>query len=470
MKKLKFLCRFAAANKCKKAGFTIIEALIVLFIFSLITVAFYQAFSLGARYILESKYRLGAISVANERMEIIRSLDYSQIGISGSGYIGGDIPDSEQITVAGRTFYVFNSVVYIDDSHDGTEGGTVDDTVPTDYKRATVKVAWENDANSDRAVSLASDFAPPGVESSAGGGTLVIKVFDKDSNGISGFNVHLANSGLGISENYATDSNGGVSLPGIPADGNDYEISVSKSNYFGIDTLPPYPTTSFHPAYVHASVTEGERNIYSITTDLTSDIDLITETFLGEAVSGVEYNLEGGIKKGDTLDDPPVAIFYFDEDLDSGSEGKNEINDIGYGAYTITVSDPGADYEFVKMYPYDAALNDKAKFSVDPGADIEEKALFANKNTNSFLAAITDSSNSLPIKNASIRLYNLSLPTPYDATLNSDDFGLVYFPESLPELAAGTYDLEIQASGYQTKNDTVIVDKLTKSDISLDPQ
>ena len=122
------------------------------------------------------------------------------------------------------------------------------------------------------------------------------------------------------------------------------------------------------------------------------------------------------------------------------------------------------------MYPYDAALNDKAKFSVDPGADIEEKALFANKNTNSFLAAITDSSNSLPIKNASIRLYNLSLPTPYDATLNSDDFGLVYFPESLPELAAGTYDLEIQASGYQTKNDTVIVDKLTKSDISLDPQ
>ena len=457
-------------NRSKKSGFTIIEAMTVLFIFSLITVTFYNAFSLGARYILESKYRLGATSVANERMEAIRSLDYDQVGTTSGGYISGDIPASEQISVEGRIFYVFYSVVYIDDSFDGTEGGSPDDTAPTDYKRVRIKVAWENDVNSDKAISFISDFAPPGVESSIGGGTLVIKILDKNSNGISSFDVNLKNTGKGINENYSTDSNGGISLPGIPADGNNYEISALESGYFPINTLPAYPTTSFHPSYVHASVTEGERNIYSITTDLVSNLNIVTETPLGESVSNVAYNLEGGIKKGDTLDDPPLPVYYLDQDFNSGSDGKNEIADVGYGAYTLTVTDPGTDYDFIKMYPYDALLNDKTKFSVEPGTDVEEKVILANKNTNSLLITLTDNSTSLPVKGASIRLYNLSLPTPYDLTLTSDDFGLIYFPDTSQVLEAGTYDLEIKASGYQDKTDTAIVSGLLKKDISLDPE
>lgn len=460
----------SSKNRKIKTGFTIIEAMIVLFIFSLITVTFYNAFSLGARYIIESKYRLGAVSVANEKMEIIRSLDYSQIGISGSGYISGDIPETEQITVSDKIFYVFTNVVYVDDGYDGKEGETPDDDIPTDYKKVTVKVAWENDEDSSKAVSLVSDFSPPGVESSVGGGTLVVKVLNKDSIGIQGFSVHIANSTMGISENLTTDSNGGVSLPGLPTDGNNYAISISKSGYFGIDTLPPYPTTTFHPTYAHASITEGERNIYSITTDLDSDLEVATETPLGDSVPDIPYNLQGGIKKGDTIDDPVVPVFYYDENLDSGSGGKNEINDISYGTYTFTFSDSGSDYEFLKMYPYDASLNDETEFSVDPGADVSEKAIFADKRINSLLVTLTDSSTTLPIKDASVRLYNLSLPTPYDVTLATDDFGMVYFPKESPELSLGSYDLEIEADGYQDKSDTAVVSALTKKEISLDEE
>lgn len=456
-------------------GFTMIEALVVLFIFSLIVVTFYSLFSVGIKYILESKFRLGATAVANEKMEIVRSLDYARIGTT-DGYINGDIPSSEQVTVDERDFYVFSSVIYIDDPYDGIEGETPDDDVPTDYKRVSIKVSWENDINSSRSISIVSDFAPPGVEESTGGGTLVIKVIDKDSQGIAGAQVKIENDGLGITENLVTDSNGGVSLPGMPADGNDYEISVSKSNYFSIDTFSPYPTSSFYPAYVHASITENNKNIYSITTDQISDVVLKSEDPFGNAVQDVDFNLKGGIKKGDTIDDPPdhpsVPIFYYEQDLNSGSSGENSMNDISYGSYIISpINASESDYEFIKMNPYDSILNDRNRFVVDPNTDITEKAIFVDKNINSALITILDSGSSLPVKNVSVRLYNLTLSTPYDVTLTTDDFGMVYFPSTLPELSVNSndYNIDISAGGYSDKSDVITINKYTKKEIHIDP-
>ncbi len=459
----------------KIPGFTLIEALLVLFIFSLIVVTFYSLFSVGTKHILESKFRLGATAVANERVEIVRSLEYSQIGTT-DGYISGDIPSSDQVTVDGRNFYIFSSVVYIDDPYDGIEDGTPDDSTPTDYKRVTIKVAWENDINSARSVTFTSDFAPPGVEENMGGGTLVIKVMNNSSEGISGASVQVKNDDLGITENLTTDSNGGVSLPGIPADGNDYEISVSKSSYFSIDTLPPYPTSTFYPVYVHASVTENNKNIYSITTDEVSDVTLKTEDPFGSTVQNIDFNLKGGIKKGDTIDNPPdypaAPIFYYEQDLDSGSSGENSLSDISYGSYILSpIAASESDYEFIKMVPYDTILNDKTRFIVDPGVNITEKAIFADKNINSALITVLDSSSSLPVKGASVRLYNLSLPTPYDATLTTDDFGMVYFPSTLPELSVNStdYSIEASASGYDDKSDSMTISDYTKKELNIDP-
>jgi type II secretory pathway pseudopilin PulG len=474
---MKFLSLF---NKKKKTrvGFTLIEAMFVLFIFSLITITFYSIFSTGSKMIIESKNKLKATSLANEKMEIIKSLDYSQIGIVDSGYISGDIPSFEEKTVSGKTFYVFSSVVYIDNPYDGIEGEDPDDSRPADSKRVTLKVAWENDVNTKKAISFVSDFAPPGVEGSTTGGTLVVKVIDKDSNGISGLNVNIKNSSLNINENLETNSNGGVSLPGIPTDNNDYQISISKSGYFSISTLPPYPAATFNPVYVHASVTEGEKNIYSIITDKVSDLVLKTEDPFGNSVSNIAYNLEGGIRKGDTLEvvvdketvTPSEPVYYFDENLNSGSEGKNEITDISYGNYDFTFSDTSSSYEFIKMFPASTSLNDNTKFSLEPGTTTEVKAIFADKNINSLLATISDNNTASVIKNASVRLFNLSLPEPYDATILTDDSGMAYFPSSLPELVAGTYSLEVQASGYQNKSATVVIDKYTKSNINLETE
>jgi hypothetical protein len=389
----------------KSKGITIVEVLFILFIFSLIAASFYTLFAKGSKYIIESKRQLGATSVASERMEIVRSLDYGQIGIAGSGYINGDIPASDEVTVGNQTFHVFSSVVYIDDGTDGIEGEDPDDDRPADYKRVIIKVAWRNDENTNKSVVLTSDFAPPGVEGSTTGGSLIVKVVDKDSVGIEDFDVHIVNSDLSIDESFETDQNGGVSLPGMPVDGNDYEISISKSDYFSIDTFPAYPTQ---------------------------------------------------------------PIYYFDEDLNSGVGGENSIGEVSYGDFTFAFSDTGGNFEFVKMSPANSTVNDARMFFVEPGETVSQEAIFSNKSLDSTLVTVLDSNDFSPIEGASVRLYNLSLPQPYDVTLQTDKFGLAFFPEAMPALAVGDYSIDIQAAGYTSKTDTVSVSGYIKKEITLD--
>jgi prepilin-type N-terminal cleavage/methylation domain-containing protein len=62
------------------SGFTLIEALVVLFVVSLITLTFYETWNLGTKHIANAKYRLGATALANQQMEIIRSLIFDDIG------------------------------------------------------------------------------------------------------------------------------------------------------------------------------------------------------------------------------------------------------------------------------------------------------------------------------------------------------------------------------------------------------
>jgi hypothetical protein len=446
--------------KEKLRGFTLIEALVFLFIFTLIVLTFYALFSTGTNQIIESKIKLMAVALANEKMEVVHNLDYADIGTE-SGIPSGGIPEREVINKSGRNFYVFTLVQYIDDSYDQTDGHG--DLVPTDYKRVRIKASWEDDINSSKSVSFVANFMPPKKETPSGGGTLSINVLDKDGHGIPQATVHIVNTGKSINITTVTDNTGNISFPGAPADGQNYQISVSKSGYYSVQTYPPYPISSFDPDNEYAAVTEGRLNVTAIITDKSSDFNLLTEDPFGTSIPNIDFGLVGGKKIGKTVVVAPAiseSVYNLDDDYDSGTHGKEEFQDQSYGPYTFTPDN--SDYQFIKL---DTAISEANKFEIEPDTDGDIKAIFADKNINSLLVKVVTEGAASPIEGVSVRLKNDTLG--YDATLTTDKFGYAYFPSVLPELTIETYDLILTSSEYQEVNKTVDIDKLITENVSM---
>ena len=65
----------------KKRGFTLIETLVGTTIFVLIAFSAYKAFGILMDAVESSRAKIAATSLANERLEIIRNLPYSDVGI-----------------------------------------------------------------------------------------------------------------------------------------------------------------------------------------------------------------------------------------------------------------------------------------------------------------------------------------------------------------------------------------------------
>lgn len=440
-------------KKNKLSGFTLVEILTVLFIFSVVSVTFYSVFSSGTKYIFESKSRLGALALANEKMEIIRNLEYDDIGTT-EGEIEGDIPQNEEVIENERKFNVNTLVEYVDDPYDGT---AYDDAIWfEDYKHVTVTVSWSQDVNSSP-VKLVSRFAPHGIEKeNPNDGILSINVFSKEPEGtaesLSGSTVHVVNSEIGLNTSKNTDEDGNATFMGsnIQDSIEKYEITLSKSGYETVSTYPPYPTSAFNPVDVHASVVTGlaQVNIANIFQNKLANLEIDTVDFLDRSISDVDFHIKGGKKIGTTIgsNDP---VYNLDEDGKTDSDGKKAYNDISPGQYEIIPSLNGTNYELIEINP-------ASPFNLISSSPQEAKIRLADKNATSILVTIigTDSN---PVEGASVQLKNDTLN--YDITQTTPSNGKVFFPVSLDLFQAGIYNLKITASGYSDSDTNVTINE-----------
>lgn len=439
----------------KLKGFTLVESLVFLGIFSMISVIFFESYMLATRAIIESKNRLGATALANQKMEIIRSIDYTTIGTkhwNGSGWVygipAGDILEDEDVSVSGKLYSVHTFVQYVDDEFDGQSGGSPTDSIPTDYKRVRVTVAWGN-GGTDQQVSVFGTFAPNGIEASTGGGVLSINVLDAAGNGVTGASVHIVNSASGIDVTGNTDSTGNLTLPGAPAGTEAYVITVSKSGYYGATTFPAYPTTAYIPVDVHASVVANALNQKSIVMDREVDIEIETEDPFGTSIPSIAFSLVGGRILGT---DPGTGadVLGFNQANTTDSSGIASFGGESYGQYTFALDSGVTAYEFLKLTPEGTANN---IFDAIGGAAADYKAVLLDKAIGSVKITVTNQADASPIQGASVKLTNAGLV--YDVTVTTDQYGYAYFPTALPALAAGTYDIQVTASGFSTETDTV---------------
>ncbi|MFZ2192754.1 MAG: carboxypeptidase-like regulatory domain-containing protein [Candidatus Moraniibacteriota bacterium] len=454
-----------SSQSVDKKGFLLIEALTVLFIFSLITVTFYSVLSVGIRYIQDSKNRLGALAIANEKIEIIRNLKYDDIGTSG-GAIEGNIPQDENVSENASHYNVHIDVVYVDDPFDGI--AFADTVWFEDYKKVTVTVSWGSGENSSK-VELVSRFVPPGKEvPHIGDGILSVNIFSNQPGGagISDAKVQIYNPDTGINTYGMTDASGNVTFMGsnVTDSIQKYQLAITKSGYETVMTMPPYPENLYTPVDIHASVVTGSMNVKDIVQNKLANIEISSVNYLNEAISNANFHLTGGRKLGNMAIDPFTPVYSFDDDITTDSSGKEVLSSVSPGEYNLSlIGSTADDYEIINT----AETTPFLLLSSDGTLSVEVK--LASTTVTALLATIISDTDDSTISGANVKLTNVTLG--YEKDLITDSDGKVFFPDSADPFLPETYHIKVTADGFLDKEvDVAIeVDSLKLEVVRLQP-
>ncbi len=434
-----------------KKGFTFIESLVFLFIFSLITITFYQVITVGSNLILVSKNKLGAIALANEKMEIIRNLKYNDVGVVG-GACAGTIPQNEEVTENGRKYHVHTLAIYVDDPFDGTLKGNPNDLAYEDYKMVQITVSWNKDNVINKgSVSLTSQFVPTGLETiNPEDGILSINVFSDQAGGaaVAGTTVQISNPDLSFNESRQTDTTGNVMIVGAKQSIQKYRIVVSKNGYESVSTFPPFPVSAFKPVDVDASVVASSLNVINIIENKVANIKITTIDHLDNPVANINFTLLGGRKIGTDATDPSKFIYNLDVTDKTDSNGEKKFNSISPGQYIFALASTETNYTLIGIDPI-------SPFILTSETTKNIKAKVANNNETAVLLNIIKSSDNTPIAGATVELKNVNLN--YDETIITGADGKAFFPINSDPLQAGTYDVLVTADNFKDNTGQEVV-------------
>lgn len=218
-----------AWSKQYTRGVTLVESLVVIAIITIILGALFLSFRAVLLLTAENRAQLTALSFANDQLEYIRSLSYSEVG-TVSGIPNGPLQQVSTSTHNGIEFVRKILVEYVDDPADGT-GAADANGITTDYKRARVEYKWSV-GNSDHATVLVTNIIPPAIESNVGGGTLRVNVFDADVQPLPGASVRVVNDSTSPAIDLTrTTNSAGIALVGGAPAGPEYEIFVTDTGY-----------------------------------------------------------------------------------------------------------------------------------------------------------------------------------------------------------------------------------------------
>jgi len=227
-------------------GMTLVELLIAIGLIGLVFGGIIAGFQFTLALIGSSKAQAGALALANEKMEYIRSLAYADVGTVG-GIPDGPLPQNSTTTLNGILYEERILIQYVDAPEDG-EGAQDENSILADYKLAKVEYSWDYKGQV-KTISLISNIVPRGIETTAGGGTLTVNVFDANVQPVAGASVRLVNTNgtTTIDTTRFTNAQGVAMFSGAPARAG-YEITVTKDDFstdgtYTANVANPNPTT-----------------------------------------------------------------------------------------------------------------------------------------------------------------------------------------------------------------------------------
>ncbi len=269
-----------------KTGFSLVEVMVTVAVIALVFTGLFAGFEYTLKLISQSHSKMTALSLATDRMEYIRSLPYDMVGTI-AGIPSGTLPQNRNVTLNEINFNERVLIEYIDDDADGT--GLLDSNgVIADYKRIKVEYTWIIGASSQSFFSTSS-IMPRSIETTAGGGSLRVNIFDANVVPLQNIDVRLVNntttSTIDVSKK--TDATGAVIFTGAPASAN-YEIFVSAPGYSS-DQTHQSTTTLNNPNTLPVAILENDVSTMNFQVDKVSDLTVklltsksvnsLTETF-----------------------------------------------------------------------------------------------------------------------------------------------------------------------------------------------
>lgn len=430
------------------SGFTLLEVLLGITLLVLVSLSLYSLYNFGLNVIWESKTRVDAAALANERLERVRNLAYDSVGTQG-GIPSGTIAQSETVTRNSVPFTIQTNVIYIDDPFDGTVGGSPADPLNTDYKRVRIGVNWPFRL-SQKSVVYLTDVAPKGVETTASGGTLQILVFNSSGSAVPNANVHIVNSTVSpaIDLQTLTDAGGNVVLPGAPPATDSYEITVTKSGYSTDETLAVTQSNP-SPAKPHVSVFESQLSSVSFSIDTLSTIQIVSNNYQSLLrLPFVTFKLTGAKTIGTDSNGKP--IYKYESTHSTDTNGHLELVNMEWDSYTFSL-DPSSPYDLAAIDPLNAV-------AVVAGTNQSVAMYVYPKTDHSFSVAVKNVIGSF-LEGAFVQLSQ----TEFLATSTTPTFGQVFFPS----LTSGQYDLSVTLTGFQPYTSQVAISGAVQQTVTM---
>lgn len=339
-----------------QSGFSLVEAVIVAGLAALVFGAIFASFQYSLQLINDARAKLSALSVANDRLESIRSLPYDDVGVI-AGFPAGNIPQTSTTTLNGIEFQERVRIDYFDDPAEGTSTADTNG-ITTDYKKVRVEYTWRI-GNSTSSLALTSIITPRSIETNVGGGTARINVLDADSTPLSGADVRLFSSSSTFAYDVInpTDANG-AALFSVPADSG-YQVEVTANiagNQYSTDGTYIATTSNPNPVVAPFAVLESDVSTLTFQIGELSDLEIDFFTNITEGVrleefvdlTGVASSSDVAIDTGDlVLADTlgtyePTGIAYLDP-ITPGSLERWEVA-------RVAVDLPSADTTFALRF------------------------------------------------------------------------------------------------------------------------
>ncbi len=388
--------------KKQKGGFTIIESIVAVALFVIIGMSIYKTYLAVLDAMAYSRHQSIATSLANEQLEIIRNLPYTDVGIV-AGIPSGKIPKSQYITRNNVNFFVDTTIRNTDDPFDGVLSGTPNDTSPADYKLVEINLACLS-CKKFHPVKFVTYVGPKNLETASTNGALFVEVFDAVGQPISGADVHIENNLLAtpVVIDDQTNNDGLLQIVDAPPSPESYEVTVTKPGYSSERTYTVGTPENPNPAKPHATVLQQQVTQLSFVIDKLSVLDFSSATQACGVIPGIDFVLTGTKQIGTSPD-----VLKYSATQTTDGIGEKMLPDIEWDTYQIDFVD--GTYDLAGTIPLTPLF-------VNPNSTQEVKLIVVPKNPNSLLVAIQDASTQLPLSGVSVKLE----AGAYDETLITD--------------------------------------------------